>query len=96
MIFFLLRAFDNAALGMLRLFVLLSTENFPVSKLTSIIVFSSSQYTAVGKKLEFQLPIGQVYSVIGNMPGPLSIGLGESKVNCLAGTSKVIKILVKV
>lgn len=32
LIFFLLRAFDNVALGMLRLFVVLSTENFPVSK----------------------------------------------------------------
>lgn len=54
LVFFLLRAFDNVALGMLRLFVLLSTENFPVSKLTCII-FSSLQYTVLGKKLEFQL-----------------------------------------
>lgn len=54
LIFYLLRAFDNVALGMLRLFVLLSTENFPVSKLTCII-FSSLQYSALGKKLEFQL-----------------------------------------
>lgn len=32
LIFFLFRAFDDVAIGMLRLFVLLSTENFPVSK----------------------------------------------------------------
>ena len=33
--FLLFRAFDNVAFGMLRLFVLLSTENFPVSKFTA-------------------------------------------------------------
>ena len=36
LIFLFFRAFDNVAIGMLRLFVLLSTENFPVSKFTAL------------------------------------------------------------
>ena len=54
LIFLFFRAFDNVAIGMLRLFVLLSTENFPVSKFTAL------QYTGLKKKnLNSSLSIGQ-------------------------------------